>query len=80
MSEDGCAKAAIDCLEETPGNARMVLSVENYCEDYPTKDQLDEIKEMMLEIMKNESECQEENVESKDDNEGNQFSFKLPLS
>ena len=73
MSEDGCAKAAIDCVEETPGNAKMVLSVKNYCEDYATKEQLEDIKEMMLEIMKAESECQEENVESKDDKEGNQF-------
>ena len=70
MSEDGCAKAAIDCVEETPGNAKMVLSVKNYCEDYATKDQLEEIKKMMLEIMKAESECQEENMESKDVKEG----------
>jgi len=47
MSEDGCAKAAIDCVEETPGNAKMVLSVKNNCED----------------TMKAESACQEENVE-----------------
>ena len=58
MSEDGCAKAAIDCVEETPGNAKMVLSVKNNCEDYATKDQLEIIKEM-----KEESGCQEENVE-----------------
>merc|ERR1719348_2198864 len=49
MSEDGCVKAALDCVEETPGNAKMVLSVENYCEDYATKDQLEEIKEMLIE-------------------------------
>jgi len=61
MSEDGCAKAAIDCVEETPGNAKMVLSVKNYCEDYATKDQLEEIKGMML--------CQEKIVESKDEKE-----------
>jgi len=67
MSEDGCAKAVIDCLEETPGNAKMVLSVKNYCEDYATKDQLEDIKEMMLEIMKAESGCQEENVEMTDE-------------
>ena len=69
ISEDGCAKAAIDCLEEKPGNAKMVLSVKNYCEDYATKDQVETIKEMI----KPESECLEENVESKDEKEGNQF-------
>jgi len=63
MSEDGCAKAAIDCVEETPDNAKMVLSVKNYCEDYATKDQMEEIKEMMLDKKKEESGCQEENVE-----------------
>ena len=68
MSEDGCAKAAIDCVEEAPGNAKTVLSVKNYCEDYATKVQLEEKKEMIL-----ESGCQEENVESKDDKEGNQL-------
>ena len=77
MSEDGCVKAALDCVEETPGNAKTVLSVKNYCEDYATKDQLEEIKEMMLEIMKTESECQEENVESKDEKEGMLFSLGL---
>ena len=73
MSEDGCAKAVIDCVEETPGNAKMVLSVKNYCEDYATKDQLEDIKELLLVTVKAESECQEENVESKDEKEGNQF-------
>ena len=70
MSEDGCAEAAIDCVEETPGNAKTVLSVKNYCEDYATKDQLEEIKEMMLDTLKAESGCQEENMESKDVKEG----------
>ena len=73
MSEDGCAKAAIDCVEETPGNAKMVLSVKNYCEDYATKDQLKDIKEMILDTMKAESGCQEENVEKTDEKKGNQF-------
>ena len=76
MSEDGCAKAAIDCVEETPGNAKMVLSVKNYCEDYATKDQLEDIKE----IMKAESECQEENMESKDEKEGMPYYSNQSLS
>ena len=74
MSKDGCTKAVIDCVEETPGNAKMVLSVKNYCEDYATKDQLEEIKEMMLETVKAESACQEENMESTDEKEGNHSS------
>jgi len=67
MSEDGCAKAAIDCVEETPGNTKMVLSVKNNCEDYATKDQQEDIKEMMVDTMKAESACQEENVEMTDE-------------
>jgi len=67
MSEDGCAKAAIDCVEETPGNTKMVLSVKNNCEDYATKDQQEDIKEMMVDTMKAESVCQEENVEMTDE-------------
>jgi len=63
MSEDGCAKAAINCLEETPGNAKTIVSVENYCEEYATKDQLEEIKEMLVKQMEAGSECQGENVE-----------------
>ena len=70
MSEDGCAKASIDCVEETPGSAKTVLSVRNYCEDYATKDQLEEIKDMLLEQMEAGSECHREKVEAKDDKEG----------
>jgi len=63
MSEDGCAKASIDCVEETPGNAKTVLSVKNYCEDYATKEQLEEIKEILAEQMEVGSGCQEDNME-----------------
>merc|ERR1711872_948984 len=70
MSEDGCAKAALDCVEETPGTAKTVLSVKNYCEDYATKDQLEEIKKMFLEQIEEGSGCRrEENVEAKYDDE-----------
>ena len=55
MSENGCAKAVIDCVEETPGNAKMVLSVKNYCEDYATKDHLEEIKEILAQHIEAES-------------------------
>jgi len=64
MSEDGCAKASIDCVEETPGNAKMILRVENYCEHYANKDQLEKIQ--------TRSGCQGENVEPKIDKAGPQ--------
>jgi len=70
MSEDGCAKAALDCVEETPGTAKTVLSVKNYCEDYASKNQVDEIKEMLLEHIEARSECyQGEKIEAKYFNE-----------
>jgi len=42
MSEDGCAKAAIDCVEGTPGNAKMVLRAQNYCQVRASNEQLQE--------------------------------------
>jgi len=71
ISEDGCAKASVDCVEEMPGNARMVLSMKNYCEDYATEQQLEEIKEMLLEHKEagSGSGCQEDNENSKDERE-----------
>merc|ERR1719481_1215845 len=66
ISEDGCAKAALDCVEETPGNAKTVLSVKNYCEDYATKDQLEEIKKMLFEQIGAGSGCQGEKMEVRD--------------
>ena len=42
ISEDGCAKAAIDCVEETPGNAMMVLRAQNYCEVNASKTKYDD--------------------------------------
>ena len=70
MSEDGCVKAVINCVEETPGNAKMVVSMTNYCEDYATEDQVEELKEMLLKEMDPGSGCQSENEDKK---EGTQF-------
>ena len=70
MSEDGCAKTAIDCVEETPGIAKTVLSVKNYCEDYATKEQLEEIMEILAEQMEEGPGCQGENMEEKNIKEG----------
>merc|ERR1712142_963348 len=66
MSEDGCVKTALDCVEETHGTAKTVLSVKNFCEDYATKDQLEEIKEMLLEQIEAGSACHGEKMGAKD--------------
>jgi len=42
ISEDGCAIAAIDCVEETPGHAKMVLRAQNYCEVNASKTKYDD--------------------------------------
>jgi len=62
MSEDGCAKASLDCVKRSPGKAKMVLNVENYCKDYASNEQLEEIKNIV-------AECEEENAEIKDEKE-----------
>jgi len=64
MSEDGCAKASIDCVKETSGNAKTVLNVEDYCGDYAKNEQLEEIK-------KNETpvEYKDKNAETEDEKE-----------
>ena len=72
MSEDGCAKAIIDCVEETPGNAKMVFTAENYCKDNGTKDQLEDKNKTLLEDMEVGSKCQGENVEAKNYKAGKQ--------
>jgi len=68
MSEDGCVKAILDCVEETTGNAKMVLNVNNYCEEYATKDELEEIKNILLET-ETGSKCQGEKVQVIDEKE-----------
>jgi len=65
ISENGCAKASIDCVKETSGNARMVLRIKNYCEDSANK--LEEREEMLLEHKEAGSGCQKESVNSKDE-------------
>jgi len=48
ISEDGCVRAAIDCVEETPGIAKTMLSMENFCKNYATKEQVEEIKNLLV--------------------------------
>merc|ERR1719193_2356247 len=66
VSENGCAEATIACVEETPGNAKTMLSVKNYCEDFATEEKLEEIKEFLAEQMEAGQGCQGENMEEKD--------------
>merc|ERR1719233_1028649 len=66
VSEDGCAKASIACVEETPGNAKTMLSVKNYCGDFATEEKLEEIKEFLAEQMEAGQGGQGENMEEKD--------------
>ena len=48
MSEDGCVRAAIDCVEETPGIAKTILLMENFCKNYATKEQVEELKNLLV--------------------------------
>ena len=48
MSSDGCVRAAIDCVEETPGIAKTILSMENFCKNYATKEQVEELKNLLV--------------------------------
>ena len=48
MSKDGCVRADINCVEETPGTAKTILSMENFCEVYATKEQVEEIKNILV--------------------------------
>ena len=48
MSRNGCVKADIDCVEEIPGQAKIILSMKNYCEEYATEEQMEEIKELLI--------------------------------
>merc|ERR1712179_248437 len=65
MSKDGCVKADIDCVEEIPGQAKMMLSIKNYCEEYATQEQIEEIKELVRQ-RKAGAGCQGEDVEGED--------------
>ena len=48
MSSDGCVRAAIDCVEETPGIAKTIFRMENFCKKYATKEQVEEIKNLLV--------------------------------
>ena len=58
MSKDGCVKVDIDCVEEIPGQAKMILSMKNYCEEYATQEQMEEIKELLKRQKEGGAGCQ----------------------
>ena len=59
-------KADIDCVEEIPGQAKMILSMKNYCEEFATQEQIEEIKELMERHGEAEAGCQEEDEEGEE--------------
>ena len=66
MSKDGCVKADIDCVEEIPGQAKMMLSMKNYCEEYATQEQVEEIKELLVSQREAGGGCQGEEDEEEE--------------
>ena len=58
MSKDGCVKVDIDCVEEIPGQAKMLLSMKNYCEEFATQEQIEEIKELLVRQREAGAGCQ----------------------
>jgi len=58
MSKDGCVKVDIDCVEEIPGQAKMILSMKNYCEEFATQEQIEEIKDLLVRQRDAEAGCQ----------------------
>ena len=66
MSKDGCVKVDIDCVEEIPGQAKMILSMKNYCEEYATQEQVEEIKELLARQREAVVGCQGEDEEEKE--------------
>ena len=60
MSEDKCVRTTIDCVEETHGQAKMILSMKNYCEEYATQEQMEEMEKLLIEKMEAREGCREE--------------------
>ena len=82
MSEDGCGKASIVCVEESPGNAKLELRMRNYCKDFATRQQLEDIKDMLLDYRKpgSGSVCKEYEMDTKDKIEGKKFTNYILFS
>ena len=43
MSLDHCVKASLECMEEM-GEAKLLLNMKNFCAEYATQEQVEEIK------------------------------------
>ena len=65
MSKDGCVRANIDCVHETAGEAKMILSVKNFCKNYATKEAMKEMKDMIVKQMEVKEQCKEDEKEGK---------------
>ena len=65
MSEDLCVRTTIDCVEETQDQAKMILSMKNYCEEYATQEQMEEIKTLLIKNKKAKEGCRKEDPEKK---------------
>ena len=50
MSPDHCVKASLECMEEM-GEARLLLSMKNFCAEYATQEQVEEIKGLIEKIV-----------------------------
>jgi len=50
VTEDGCIKATIECVEDGD-KAMMILHTENYCVDHSTVEQVEDIKQLLIEHM-----------------------------
>merc|ERR1712055_126676 len=72
MSKDGCVKVDVDCVEEIPGQAKMILSMKNSCEEFATEEQIEEIKELLVRQKEAEVECKggDEEREEKEGQKG----------
>merc|ERR1719250_166646 len=65
MSEDMCVRTTIDCVEETQDQAKMILTMKNYCEKYATQEQMEEIKSLLIKNKKAKEGCRKEDPEKK---------------
>ena len=58
MSKDMCVRASIVCVEETPGQAKTMLNLKNFCEKFVTKEQVEELKELLIQKISPGASCQ----------------------
>jgi len=57
MSEDQCVRATVKCVQGEHDNVKVVMKVENNCADYATKDQMNDIKDLLVKKNMN-TKCQ----------------------